>query len=236
MYSPHTAVDAVPGGMADWLCDIVSGKIQGPEESTPRKIIQRGISSYSQVIYPLPQENMTSMLSVSVDAHTREPIRPSPEPVPSGFEGAGAGRLLTFKSAQPLNKIVNRICAATGYPGSISVAIPQGQTITSMDISTVGVCPGSGGSVFQGTKVLPDLLFTGELSHHEALAAIERGSAVVTVFHSNSERGYLRDVMKRKLMEGIKQEIADAEIKLEDDNFVSVSEADRDPFGVLIRI
>src|SRR5438034_8639816 len=25
VYSPHTAVDATPGGMADWLCDIVTG-------------------------------------------------------------------------------------------------------------------------------------------------------------------------------------------------------------------
>jgi putative NIF3 family GTP cyclohydrolase 1 type 2 len=34
VYCPHTAVDAVPDGMADWLCDIVSGKLSNPEPET----------------------------------------------------------------------------------------------------------------------------------------------------------------------------------------------------------
>ena len=34
VYCPHTAVDAVPGGMTDWLCDIVSGKLSNPEPET----------------------------------------------------------------------------------------------------------------------------------------------------------------------------------------------------------
>lgn len=40
-----------------------------------------------------------------------------------------------------------------------------------------------------------DLLFTGELSHHEALAAIEQGKVVITAFHSNTERGFLKGVL-----------------------------------------
>ena len=44
-----------------------------------------------------------------------------------------------------------------------------------------------------------DLYFTGELSHHDALRLIERGACVVTVGHSNSERGYLWSVMQEQL-------------------------------------
>lgn len=81
---------------------------------------------------------------------------------------------------------------------------------------------------------LPDLLFTGELSHHEALAAVERGSSVVTLFHSNSERGYLWDVMRQKLEDGIVQELG-ITTKSEGEGLVAVSKADRDPFGVVVR-
>lgn len=36
VYSPHTAIDAAPGGLNDWLADIVVGKTQGePLVMTP---------------------------------------------------------------------------------------------------------------------------------------------------------------------------------------------------------
>lgn len=34
VYSPHTAVDAVPGGLGDWLADIVTGTLSEPEPAT----------------------------------------------------------------------------------------------------------------------------------------------------------------------------------------------------------
>lgn len=231
MYSPHTAVDAVPGGMADWLCDIVSGKFDSSfQPTTTEKTGKTEGGAYSDVIYPQPGVKITTP---SMDTHTREPVHPSPAPVPTGFEGAGAGRTLTFATPQPLATIVERIGAATGSPGSISVAIPQDKSISSINIRTVGVCPGSGGGVLMKGGQLPDLLFTGELSHHEALAAIERGSSVVTLFHSNSERGYLWDVMRQKLEDGIVQELGAA--ATEKEGLVAVSKADRDPFGVVVR-
>lgn len=234
VYSPHTAVDAVPGGMADWLCDIVCGKFVNSSSFSTTTISTHteGTGAYSDVIYPQPASNATTP---SVDTHTREPVQPSPAPVPTGFEGAGAGRTLTFATPQPLTTIIERIGAATGSPGSISVAIPQGQSISSINIRKVGVCPGSGGGVLTKGGTLPDLLFTGELSHHEALAAIERGSSVVTLFHSNSERGYLWDVMRQKLEDGIVQELGITTTKTGGEGLVAVSKADRDPFGVVVR-
>lgn len=225
VYSPHTAVDAVPGGMADWLCDIVSGSVSGPAPAPVPAAV--AATSYSDLIYPQP--GLNTINTTNAIPHTRSAVHPSPDPVPSGFEGAGAGRILTFETAQPLITLLDRIGRATGNPGSLSVAIPQNSSISSLQITTVGVCPGSGGGVLmKGGSTLPDLLLTGELSHHEALAAIERGSVVVTLFHSNTERGYLHDVMRYKLAEAIKQEgVQSVE--------VAVSKADRDPYGVVVR-
>jgi putative NIF3 family GTP cyclohydrolase 1 type 2 len=115
-------------------------------------------------------------------------------------------------------------------------------------ISTVAICAGSGGSVL-GPVIDADLLFTGELQHHEALAAIERGQSVVALFHSNTERGFLhgvlRDQLKSKLkeewnlvrLEEAKEQDVAKQMKdaLDDQEVnVAVSERDRDPFGLVI--
>ena len=172
------------------------------------------------------------------------------------------GRLVTFSTPQPLTAVVDRIAQGVGLPGGIPIAIPQGASVDNMKIRTVGMCPGSGSSILmKGTGGnLPDLLFTGELSHHEALAVIERGSAVVALAHSNSERGYLRAVMREKLGEVLEKEW-EAErsqgLKALEENAkeagaglvdgldeayrdteceVVVSESDRDPFGIMVRM
>lgn len=86
-----------------------------------------------------------------------------------------------------------------------------------------------------------DLLFTGELSHHEALAAVEQGRCVVTAFHSNTERGFLREVMKPKLEAELNKVIENMEEDVMEDQGqdevrfeVAVSEVDRDPFEVVV--
>lgn len=220
--------------MADWLCNIVVGHYFLASRPASVNKQESPLDHYSDVIYPKLGNNEPQ--PTFVDAHTRGPVHPSPGPVPDGFEGAGAGRLLTFDAPKPLSELINRIGDATGSPGAISVAIPQDQTISSMKIRTVGVCPGSGGGVLmKGSGPLPDLLFTGELSHHEALGAIERGSAVVTLFHSNSERGYLHDVMQHKLSEAISKELGVENSTEQEEPLVAVSQVDRDPFGVVVR-
>ena len=78
----------------------------------------------------------------------------------------------------------------------------------------------------------------------------EKGGCVVSLFHSNSERGYLHSVMKGKLeaeikkewervregtLEG-KEEVGEhLEDALKDETVtVEVSERDRDPYGIVI--
>lgn len=79
-----------------------------------------------------------------------------------------------------------------------------------------------------------DLLFTGELSHHEALAAIEAGRCVVTAFHSNTERAFLSSVMCDLLAKEVKKEIAAiGAIENGQQIEIEVSAVDRDPFEIV---
>ncbi|KAL8706202.1 MAG: hypothetical protein Q9201_000708 [Fulgogasparrea decipioides] len=295
VYSPHTAVDAAPGGLADWLADIVTGHLPDPEPAThtanqkeaeetipeetngneetiqeevdgnegsgvqtpteqptegkkkpqrPRPIMRR---TYSKPTYPTHQPvdvSETDLKTSSVD-HTRSVI--SPVTGVEGFEGAGMGRLITFSEPQPLTHLVERIAHGVGSPKGFPLAIPQGKQVEDIQIRSVGVSAGSGHSVLKGVKA--DLLFTGELSHHEALAATEKGQCVITLFHSNSERGFLSSVLKDKLTktlkeewERIRKEVAEEGNLTEDwedavkdeDVLVECSQQDRDPYGVVI--
>ncbi|KAB8234055.1 putative NGG1 interacting factor Nif3 [Aspergillus alliaceus] len=248
VYSPHTAVDATPGGMADWLCDIVTGTIT-PSSTSPSQPAKSSSTLYTAPTYPTPGPIALSEQS-KIPPHTISTIHPSPSP-PENMESAGMGRLVTFDSPQPLTTLIDRIAEGTGYPGGIPIAIPQSASVDELMIRTVGVCPGSGSSVLMKGDV-PDLLFTGEMSHHEALAAIERGKVVVALAHSNTERGYLRGVMRGRLAGALKEEwdllrgeelkrlersgeekllevLGDAECE------VLVSETDRDPYGIMLR-
>jgi putative NIF3 family GTP cyclohydrolase 1 type 2 len=96
------------------------------------------------------------------------------------------------------------------------------------------------------------------MSHHEALAATERGSVVISLAHTNSERGYLRAVMQRKLQDDLSQRwesdrqaalqaiqetakqggatpsVLGEEVYKDAGVEVSVSDADRDPYGIMI--
>ncbi|KXG53011.1 NGG1p interacting factor 3, NIF3 [Penicillium griseofulvum] len=264
VYSPHTAVDTVPGGMADWLCDVVTGNFKPVKESPKATIENCNSSMYSAPTYPESPIPAVQAPSSQGPAHTRSTIHPSPPAsIPEGFESAGAGRLVTFAKEQPLTTLIDNIAYGIGLPGGIPIAIPQGMSVDTISIRTVGMCPGSGsGVLLKGDGELPDLLLTGEMSHHEALAATERGSVVISLSHTNSERGYLRSVMQPKLQDEVTEQWSKAfldSMKAIDDvtkfgglapsstalltrdlykekgvAWVSVSEADRDPYGIMI--
>ena len=286
VYSPHTAVDAVPGGLGDWLADIVTGTLPSPEPSThtaeqgkerlpaleeeergesskemqpesqgsskPKRpsMLSRS-STYSKPTYPHAGEiDKTSDLRTSEIEHTRSVIKPVPDL--EGYEGAGMGRLVNYSSPQPLTHLIERIAHGVGSPKGFPVAIPQEKHVEDIMISSVGVCAGSGSSVLQDCEA--DLLFTGELSHHDALRVTEQGKCVVSLFHSNTERGFLSSVMKDKLTgvlkdewQKVKEQVKRAELEKktehvgeweealdDDDVLVEVSERDRDPFGMVI--
>jgi putative NIF3 family GTP cyclohydrolase 1 type 2 len=63
-----------------------------------------------------------------------------------------------------------------------------------------------------------DVFVTGEMSHHDALAAVAAGAAVVLAGHSNTKRGFL-PLLRRRLA-----------LAFEGDLDVRIARADRDPF------
>lgn len=157
------------------------------------------------------------------------------------------GRLIKFTQPQPLTHLIERIARGVGNPKGFPVAIPQTRQVEDIQIRSVAICAGSGSSVLRDVDA--DLLFTGELSHHDALAATEQGRCVVTLFHSNTERGFLHSVLKEKLSkilrrewDSVREEVAEGEDlssewedAVHDENvLVEVSERDRDPFGIVI--
>jgi len=138
-----------------------------------------------------------------------------------GYEGSGMGRIITLKEPKEFQELVDRVKRFLGLK-----YVMIGKAPGNKQIRTIAICAGSGGSMLRNIDV--DLLFTGELSHHEALAAKERGVGFITCFHTNTERGFLRDVMKGKLTEVLKNE-AEREGEFE----VVVSERDNDPFEIV---
>ncbi|CBY02268.1 similar to NIF3 NGG1 interacting factor 3-like 1 [Plenodomus lingam JN3] len=267
VYSPHTAVDAAPGGLGDWLADIITGSRPKPDGSDeaqdqddnktdsndpfidkqrPTFQLHHQPSQMTQRLAKLAQDNNNEAVP-----HKRRPVVPQ-SPALESHPGAGMGRIVDFNEPQPLAALLDRIGKGLNNPKGFPIAIPQDKTISDLSIRSVGICAGSGGSLLANLDV--DLLFTGEMSHHEALAAIEKGQVVISLFHSNSERGFLSEVLAQQLEEALEtewealrqHELAELESKgaqtedgigmaLRDEEFeVAISEVDRDPYGIVV--
>ncbi|MFO1077283.1 MAG: Nif3-like dinuclear metal center hexameric protein [Planctomycetota bacterium] len=86
-------------------------------------------------------------------------------------------------------------------------------------VRTVAVAAGAATSVLRGVDA--DAWLTGEVSHHDALAAVAAGTSVLAAGHSNTERGYLR-VLRRRLQRELGPGVAIAAAKRDRDPFTTV--------------
>jgi len=65
-------------------------------------------------------------------------------------------------------------------------------------IRTLGVCPGAGASLLDRAREEGcDAFITGEMTHHQILAARQSGVSVLLAGHTNTERGYLPRLASR---------------------------------------
>jgi putative NIF3 family GTP cyclohydrolase 1 type 2 len=154
-----------------------------------------------------------------VKASVVQPIR---SPVPAGFEGAGYGRLVELEQAVDYVRIAKTYADRLGT-SMVMVARPSSTSGASAMVRSVAVCAGSGYEVLKDTNA--DVIVTGEMTHHNALRLTMLGKYVITVFHSNSERGFLKEVLQPKLERILKEQTPTAE--------VLISDEDRDPFEIL---
>ncbi|KAJ3042659.1 hypothetical protein HDV00_006938 [Rhizophlyctis rosea] len=151
-------------------------------------------------------------------------INPTPNPLPDQ-EGAGSGRLHTLDEPVALEDIVKRIKAHLQLD-FVRVATARSPN----PIKTVAICAGSGSSVLNRVKA--DLYLTGEMSHHDVLSAVASNTSVIVCEHSNSERGYLADVLQSRLHSALK---LDHGLGEQPDMIVDVvvSSVDADPLVVM---
>lgn len=205
VYSPHTSLDAVEGGINDWLAALVD---------------VNGVTR--------PIELLTG-LSESEKRHPRVSSR------------CGMGRLLELSAPLSFDDIVDRVKRGLGL-SHVRVALPSSwaastshpdddgknsgkkkPSASSHPVRRVAICAGSGAGVFRKLNASNrvDVLLTGEMGHHEVLAARAAGQAVILCEHTNTERGFL----KARLEELVKKELGD-------DVTVLTSLCDEDPLTV----
>ncbi|BGP20018.1 hypothetical protein JCM10213_000600 [Rhodosporidiobolus nylandii] len=144
---------------------------------------------------------------------------------PEGHEGAGGGRIVNLEEGGgkrlSWEEAVEAVKKTLGLKYIQAARSPTG----SSDIGTIGICAGSGGGVLKGVKA--DLWLTGELGHHDILAANAQGIHVFCCNHSATERPWLPFFAPR--LERALNEIAGDEAQYE----VVVSKEDKEPLQVV---
>jgi len=278
IYSPHTALDAVPGGVNDWLCDGLGKGIRTPIRRTveddpdqqfkivvftPEDVADRLrsamtdagagiIGEYTHCSFNLPgrgtflggsgsdptvgrrgrlehvneirmemvaSEDALADIRVAIErTHPYEepaweiyPLTPKPQP------DTGPGRMLMLDNPVTLTTIVRRVKKHLGLK-RVRVAAPAAMRGGQRSVELLGVCAGSGASVFANTCL--DVYLTGEMKHHDVLAKVEAGSAVILTDHTNTERGYL-PTLRAKLSEQLGKSVK-----------IDISQHDADPLRI----
>ena len=136
VYSPHTALDAAPGGVNDWLADALGdGDLTCAEK--------------------------------------------------------GGVRIIELETAVKLPTLGTRI------KKNLNLQHLKTAKANNRAVKTVALCAGAGIEALRTIKA--DCYLTGEMKHHDVLAAVETGTSVVLCGHTETERGYLK-ILRRLLL------------------------------------
>nr|XP_039250563.1 NIF3-like protein 1 [Styela clava] len=247
IYSPHTASDAVQGGVNDWLATGL-GELTSTRPITANKFVNYGglllckkadeqlfIAPVENSKKPSPPtkfstENGTLMqLESEQVCQVADIVRtrgisdrnvqffPASQ-LPNSGTATGAGRICVLRKPNTMKNVIDNIKAHLNLD-HVRFGLGAGKSLNDL-ISTIAICAGSGASVLTGVKA--DLYLTGEMSHHEVLEVTQKGGSVVLCEHSNTERGYLQ-VLRTKLHE----------ILGEDNLTITISHLDKDPLEIL---
>lgn len=189
-------------------------RVFSPSERVVVRAIASGLTIYSpHTALDAASGGMTDWLASALGDGVVAPVVPA-APRAGGAVGEGVGRESVLAVPLSLGEAVQRIKAHLGLD-FVRLAAPPVPT----SVRRVAVCPGAGGSIFEKVGQV-DLLLTGEMRHHDVLARVQRGTAVVLTDHTNTERGYLQTLGRR-----IREEAPGLD--------VIVSMVDRDPLAVV---
>ncbi len=124
----------------------------------------------------------------------------------------GLGRGGMLKKPLSVERILEKIKAATGT-SAVGIVGPARRTVRK-----AAVCAGTCGKILNTVMAEQcDLYVTGELKHHQALAAREAGLTCLCLSHSNSERFALK-ILAKELKKRVKNVT------------IALSKKDTDPF------
>ncbi len=166
-----------------------------------------------------PRSKVAQVVLAIEDAHSYETPAVDVYPLGATPTGAGMGRVGRLERPVTARTLLKRIREATGLR-RLQVAWAPG-TDASTKIHAAACSAGSAGSMWRAAADAgAQLYLTGEMRHHDALAASAAGLSVVCTAHSNSERPALPYLAAR-----IAAQVDDLEIH--------VSAADADPFAVV---
>lgn len=282
VYSPHTALDAVPGGVNDWLLEGLgtgprwaiqpskadnlcpyskiavfvppdhadalrkamweadaghigdysdcsfnvegNGTFRGNENTNPAIGKKGRLETVREVRLEMicPAFIVQNVVGAIRKAHPYEEpaidVYPLQRVLDPELQGAGHGRQLDLDTPIPFLELVNRVkkhlrlkhvrCAISNKP------------LFGPKVRSIAVCAGAGGALLRKTRLL-DVYLTGEMRHHDILAANADGVSVILTEHTHSERPYLPTLKKKmheKLGRGVK---------------IEISRADRDPLRLI---
>ncbi|MHC4414352.1 MAG: Nif3-like dinuclear metal center hexameric protein [Planctomycetota bacterium] len=257
IYSPHTALDAAPGGLNDWIAaGLGAGDVRPlevhralppseqyklvtfcPADAVDRlrnalALIGAGrIGRYELCSFEMPGtgtffggtgahprvgragalervdeirlEMVCSEASLALAVSTLRQFHPYEEPPIEIYRlqerpqrDVGQGRKVVLDEKVSLRTLVERIKRRLGVEG-VSVAVGDS---SHRRYGTIGLCAGAGGSLRPAaSRQGCEAFLTGEMRHHDVLAAQADGCTVVLAGHTASERGYLKVLRKRLL-------------------------------------
>ncbi|KAJ2716507.1 hypothetical protein H4R19_000606 [Coemansia spiralis] len=155
------------------------------------------------------------------------PIKAASAEDAKGQANAGSGRIVQLEPPRQLGDIVSDVKRQLGL-ARIRVARAECHGAAAAGeqklVSTVAICAGSGAAVVGPAKA--DVYLTGEMGHHDLLAAVAKDTSCILAEHSNSERGYLRAVLAPRLQQELDADAADAPAS------IVVSDRDCDPVSI----
>ncbi len=255
VYSPHTALDAAPGGVNDWIAaGLGSGDIRALEandclpESEQYKLVTfcpadeverlrytlaaagagrigkyelcsfeikgtgtflagkdtnptRGQKGTLEKVDEVRLEMVCPKAALALAVTTVKQFHPYEEPPIEIYKlqarplrDVGHGRRLVLDQKVSLQELGERVKARLGVK---QVRVVLGDN-PPRRIRTIGICAGAAGSLCeQATQQGCQVFITGEMRHHDVLAAQATGCTIILAGHTNTERGYLKVLRKR---------------------------------------
>ena len=167
--SPHTALDAVCGGMTDWLADMI--------DAGARVALEPATNLNS----PATQVN-----HLHASARGQDQVQ---------AQVHGQGRALTLAKPRTTSAIAKQLRASLRLSaGNVNYC----EFNKSRRHTCVAVVPGSGASLLtMAIEVGCTLMVTGEAKHHDVIHAREMNCDMILLGHTNSERGFLPNFAKQ---------------------------------------